>query len=86
MGSEYGSRIGLETGHGRRSESRRGGGIFVASPCPAAPMGGIGSIEFRKVNEAGIDLYAVTFERGAAEAGIGVESDGRIGAAWIERR
>jgi hypothetical protein len=33
-------------------------------------MGGIGSIEFRKVNEAGI----------------GVESDGRIGAAWIERR
>jgi hypothetical protein len=33
-----------------------------------------------------MDLFDAQFENAAADAGITLEPDGRIGGAWIERR
>jgi hypothetical protein len=49
-------------------------------------LGALRSMSFRKVNPTGADIYDLVFEKASAEAGIGIEPDGRIGSAWFERK
>jgi CubicO group peptidase (beta-lactamase class C family) len=51
-----------------------------------APLGAIRSVTFREVRPSGSDAYDLSFENGTASATITLESDGRIGEAYFERR
>jgi hypothetical protein len=49
-------------------------------------LGPLRTVNFRNVNPAGMDQFDLQFAGGRADAGVSLEPDGRIGAAWIERR